>query len=147
MNIEEYWQNFLDKHNLPEDIVYDEAFCFVGYSDEQSDRLLRLVLEGKKKATTSVYLEDEDYPRVGSYSVVLDRHGVPRCIIETISYRIMRFRDMTYEVAKKEGEDENLDSWIFNHSIIFSKECRESGYVFTPDTAIIFEEFEVVCIM
>lgn len=146
MNVEEYWKTFLKDNNLPEDMEYDEAFSFGGFTPEGSDELLQLVLDGKKRATTSVYLENESYPAIGSYSIVLDSKGNPRCIIRTTNYRIMRFKDMTFEIASKEGEDEVLDTWIFNHSVLFSEEGKECGYVFTPDMPIFFEEFEVVYI-
>ena len=144
MSVEEYWGNFLKLNDLDKDTKYYDAFCFYGYTDEITDELTKLVLEGKKKATTSVFLEEETYPVIGSYSIVLDRSLTPVCIIKTTKTHILRFKDMPLELASKEGEGENLDSWFFDHSIVFKKEAEEIGYQFSLDMPIFFEEFEVV---
>ena len=144
MNIEEYWNDFLIKNKLPLDTKYYDAFYFFDYSEEGIERLTNLVLSGKKKATTSAYLENEEYPHIGSYSIVLNSNNIPVCIIQTTRTRIMRFKDMTYEIARLEGEDDRLDTWLFNHSLVFEQESKELGYIFSVDMPIFFEEFEVV---
>ena len=48
---------------------YFERFSF-GDSPEMADELLALVLAGKKTATVSVILEDEQAPTVGALQLV-----------------------------------------------------------------------------
>lgn len=47
----------------------------------------------------------------GSYSIVTDWEGVPKCVIETTNVRILPFKDITYDICKLEGEDDSLESW------------------------------------
>ena len=143
MEINEYWHNFLKENNLSKDSKYIEAFSF-GRTPKQNDELLKLVLEGKKVATTSPYIEEEVYGNPNDYSIVLDSKGEPRCIIKTTKTRIMAFKDMTYDICKLEGEDEVLDTWIENHVAFLKESCDEYGYQFSFDMPIVFEEFEVV---
>ena len=121
--IEQYWKEFLIKHNLPADTKYYESFKF-GYNKKQANELLDLVLKGKKVATTSPYFENEEYPKIGDYSIVLDSDDMPRCIIKTTNYQIMKFNEMTYDICKLEGEDETLDTWISNHVNFIEHECK-----------------------
>ncbi|MBR3228164.1 MAG: ASCH domain-containing protein [Erysipelotrichaceae bacterium] len=143
MSIEEYWQSFLKEKGLPEDLRYYEAFAF-GMTPEENDELLELVLEGKKRATTSAYLDAESYPHTGDCSIVLDGRGEARCIIRTLKTTVMAFRDMTFDICKKEGEDECLETWQETHRNIFIEEGKELGYEFSEDMRIFFEEFELV---
>ncbi len=47
-------------------------------------------------------------------------------------------------MAKCEGEDENLQSWIVGHIRYFTKEGQSMGYEFSQDMLVLFEEFEVI---
>ena len=112
--------------------------------------LLDLVLKGKKLATSSSYdgyEEDEEMPKVGDLSVITDWDGNPRCVIRTTNVRIIPFKDITYDIAKLEGEDENLESWRKTHEKFFKAEGEELGYTFSDDMKVLFEEFEVVEIL
>ena len=112
--------------------------------------LLDLVLKGIKKATSSSYdgyEEDEEMPKVGDLSVITDWDGNPRCVIRTTNVRIIPFKDITYDIAKLEGEDENLESWRKTHEKFFKAEGEELGYTFSDNMNVLFEEFEVVEIL
>ena len=110
--------------------------------------LLGLVLEGKKRATASSLwgyeLEGEPLPEVGEMSVITYWDGTPGCVIRTTNVRIIPYRDMTFDIAKLEGEDDTLESWQKNHEAFFIEEGKELGYTFSEDMPVIFEEFEVV---
>lgn len=73
---------------------YFECFAF-GDSPEMADELLALVLTGKKTATVSVVLEDEQTPSVGDLSLVLDGRGNPACVIKTVYLETVKFCDLT----------------------------------------------------
>lgn len=110
--------------------------------------LLGLVLEGKKRATASSLwgyeLEGEPLPKVGEMSVITYWDGTPGCVIRTTNVRIIPYHDMTFDIAKLEGEDDTLESWQKNHEAFFIEEGKELGYTFSEDMPVIFEEFEVV---
>lgn len=110
--------------------------------------LLGLVLEGKKRATASSLweyeLEGEPLPKVGEMSIITYWDGTPGCVIRTTNVRIIPYRDMTFDIAKLEGEDDTLESWQKNHEAFFTEEGKELGYTFSEDMPVIFEEFEVV---
>lgn len=112
--------------------------------------LLDLVLKGIKKATSCSYdgyEEDEEMPKVGDMSVITDWDDNPRCVIRTTNIRIIPFKDITYDIAKLEGEDENLELWRKTHEKFFKAEGEELGYTFSDDMKVLFEEFEVVEIL
>ena len=89
---------------------YFERFSF-GDSPEMADELLALVLAGKKTATVSVILEDEQAPSVGDLSLVLDGLSTPACVIKTVHVETVKFCDLTWDMVKLEGEDENFEQW------------------------------------
>lgn len=145
-HIESYWDEFL-KEKSPSNKKYHSAFSF-GSSSAAAENLLKLVLKGKKTATCSALeefqLNNEEIPKVGDYSIVLNAEGVPKCIIETTSVLFLKFEDMTYEICKREGEDENLESWQKNHINFFTVYGARLGYNFSWNMDIVFEDFKVV---
>lgn len=110
--------------------------------------LLDLVLKGQKKATASSVLgyqiEGEEIPKEGNLSVITDWDGNPRCVIKTTRVRIIPYKDITFDIAKLEGEDDTLESWRKNHEKFFTEEGKELGYKFSEEMKVIFEEFEVI---
>ena len=117
-------------------------------TEKSCNHLLELVLIGKKRATSSslegYQIEGEEIPKVGDMSVITDWDGNPRCVIKTTSVRIIPYKDITFDIAKLEGEDDNLDSWRENHEKFFTEEGKEVGYEFSEDMDVVFEEFEVI---
>jgi len=145
--IEEFWNEFLNKKKLTKDTKYYDAFSF-GY-DEWQDILLNLVLEGKKEATSSLDklydIENLSRPTIGTYQIVLDSKENPYCVIKTIDIKKIKFKDMTYDIVKLEGEDKALDTWIKNHTECFSRDCIENNTEFNPEEDyVLFEIFKVV---
>lgn len=147
MSTEEFWEEFLGEEKLPPETKYIDAFYFDN-SGESANRLLELVLAGKKRATSSSAISyeicGERPPQAGDYSIVTDWGGKPYCVIKTVSVTVLPFKDMTFEICQREGEDSCLESWRKNHISFFTEEGKEEGYVFNEDMKIIFEDFEVV---
>lgn len=142
-----FWERFLAETGRDKETKYVEAFYF-GSSEASADHLLRLVLEGKKRATaSSKALFDhlgEAVPDKGSLSIVTDSQGVPYCVIETTHVLQMKFHEMTFAICKREGEDDSLDSWRKNHIEFFTWEGQQLGYTFSEELAIVFEDFDVI---
>ena len=125
------------------DKSYFECFSF-GDSPEMADELLALVLAGKKTATVSVVLEDEQTPSVGDLSLVIDGHGNPAWVIKTVHLETVKFCDLTWDMVKREGEDENFEQWKSGNIRYWTRDAAKRGYTFTDQTLITFERFEVV---
>jgi uncharacterized protein YhfF len=145
--LDRFWQDFLQKTNRNPALRYQGSFFFE-LSEFWANELLRLVLIGQKKATcSSLYafeLEHERIPQKEDFSIVTDFAGNPRCIIETVSVTILPFSAMTFEICKREGEDDNLASWKRGHERFFREEARLLGYTFSEEMPVVFEDFEVV---
>ena len=120
-------------------------------SEGPANDLLGLVLEGKKRATSSSLLgyeiEGEPLPQEGALSVITWWDGTPGCVIRTTRVRVIPYREITFDIAKLEGEDDDLASWQRNHQAFFEVEGRELGYVFSENMPVVFEEFEVIQVL
>jgi uncharacterized protein YhfF len=120
-------------------------------TESACNALLDLVLLGKKRATSSslagYQLSGEEPPEEGDLSVITDWDGNPRCVIRTVRVTLIPYRDIAFDLARLEGEDDTLDSWRMNHGKFFREEGKELGYEFTEDMTVVFEEFEVVEIL
>ena len=56
---------------------------------------------------------------------------------------MLPFREVTFELASKEGEDASIEEWRESHISFFTEEGKELGYEFTWDMPVIFEEFRL----
>jgi hypothetical protein len=145
--IDQYWNKFIKDTGRKEsdrcsgDLIF-EAKGFV------SDELIALVISGKKNAfftTWATYtIDGEPLPLSGELYVVLDRANNPRCIIETESVEIVPFNQVTWEMAKLEGEDQNLEEWHQKKIEYLEDEGAILGFEFTEDIKLVFQRFKVV---
>lgn len=142
-----YWQEFLLSTGRDPQTVYADCGCFE-ISEQAANALLELVLAGKKTATSSSLrayeAEGEPIPRVGDLSIITDWSGEPRCVIETTAVTIIPYCEMTFEICSREGEDDSLESWRRNHDAFFAADAQSTGYEFTPDMPVVFEDFRVI---
>ncbi|MDR1704278.1 MAG: ASCH domain-containing protein [Clostridiales bacterium] len=149
MTIGEFWNAFITETGKDPSLKYIEAFHFE-LTERWANELLALVLEGKKRATasslTALELEMERLPHPGDYSIVTDWAGNPRCVIETTAVTVIPFNEMTFDICKREGEDDSLESWKEGHRRFFTAEGKQLGYRFAEDMPVVFEDFEVVYI-
>lgn len=117
-------------------------------NEKAANELLNLVLQGKKRATSSAYivyeLEGLSIPKIGDQSIVTYFDGTKGCLIETTDVKIIPYNEMTYDIIKLEGEDENLESWKYNHEKFFKEDGRLYGYEFSEDMLVVFEIFDVI---
>ncbi len=147
MTAEEYWTLFLQRTNRDPSERYIECFHF-GMTERLANDLLALVLGGKKRATASSMaaysLGGSRVPQVGDLSIVTDWAGRPRCVIETVSTLVLPFCDIGFDICRREGEDDCLESWQKNHRHFFTEEGRQLGYAFTEDMPVLFEDFKLV---
>ena len=149
MTVETFWGNFLRETGRRPDTKYLESFHF-DLDEKSANELLELVLSGKKCATASSLLayekEQSKAPEVGDLSIVTDWDGEPRCVIETTAVSIYRFKDITFDICKREGEDDCLESWRKGHTRYFTEDGSALGYEFSEDMPVVFEDFKVIYI-
>jgi len=141
--VDEFWQEFLAEAGLPTDSTYVEVGYF-GDSEEMATELLTLIMSGQKTATcSSAFTVCPDF-KVGDYCIATDWQGEPHAVTQVVALTHMRFNEMTYDICKREGEDDNLESWQEAHRQFFTEEGKREGYVFSEDMPIVFEDFKVV---
>ncbi len=97
-----------------------------GDSASMADELGKLVLDGRKTATASLFWayekDDEALPVVGDRSILTDGVGNPLCIIETVEVNIWPFNEVPPEFAAAEGEgDLSLKYWREAHWSFFGQ--------------------------
>lgn len=145
--IEAYWKTFLSDTGRDKDTPC--YFCgYMGPTEEIANELLKLICSGRKRATTSCLFayetQNEPLPKAGDLSIVTDWEGTPKCVIENMSVTVLPFREMTFTICSREGEDDILETWQNTHFHIFTEEGKELGYAFTWSTPVVFEDFKVI---
>lgn len=144
---DQYWKEFLKCTSMDETLEYDVAYCF-GENESQSKQILSLILEGKKTATSSSYLSfqeaGEPLPRKGEFEIITDWEGNPGCIVEIVDVKIIPFKDVKWDIAKLEGEEDNMQAWRENRMREFMEEGSEMGYSFHDETPVVFVGYKVV---
>ena len=106
-----------------------------------NNKLIDLVLSNKKRATSSLFIDETNLPVIGEESIICYDDNTCACIVKTVDYKIMKFNEMTEEYVKLEGEgDLSLDYWKKEHYDFF-KSINPS---FNEESKIVFEIFEVV---
>ena len=145
--IDEFWNEFIQKTGRsPEDRCAGdlnfEAKGFVG------NEMITLVLAGKKTAFFTSWatyaIDQEPLPISGELYVVLDHNNNPTCVIETEEVQVVPFNEVTWEMASKEGEDENLGAWKEKKQEYLEDEGAILGFEFTPDIKLVYQTFKVV---
>ncbi len=149
ISVEKMWKEYLDSLEEEKDgpSEYD-AYSFCN-DEESANRLAALVKEGKKRATSSLYLlyelEGEELPAINSYSIILNWTGDAQCVIRNTKVSLIPFNEVTNEFAKSEGEgDLSLEYWQEAHRAFFIEALKEIDKEFTEDMLVVCEEFEVV---
>jgi uncharacterized protein YhfF len=118
-----------------------ESFSF-GDSPELADKLLALVLAGKKRATCWSVAEGEQ-THIGKKMVVLDGAGTPVAVVETIELNMRRFNEVDSAFAFDEGEgDRTLQYWQEAHRRYFTRRGQ-----FAPDMLLWCERFRLVTVL
>ena len=128
--------------------VAPPAWAF-GADAAQADRLLDLVLAGRKTATASAasdYAEaDEPLPAVGDLSILLDGAGEPRALIRTTRVQVVPFAAVDAEHAAAEGEGEaTLASWRADHAHFFAASARAAGLASVEELPVVLERFRLL---
>lgn len=121
----------------------DAAAWAFGDSPELANELAALVINGRKTASCgslTAFQTEEESPAIGGYSIILNGERQPVCVIRTVALRLIRFCDVSEQLARKEGEgDLSLHYWRQAHQAFFTR----AGY-FAEEMELVMEEFELV---
>jgi uncharacterized protein YhfF len=125
-----------------------DVFAF-GSGAAMATRLAHLVVAGDKRATAlwlrGARADGSTVPAPGLVSIVVDGFGMPRCLIRTEEVLVVRFRDVTAELAAEEGEgDRTLEDWRDGHLRYFRGEAAALGLTFDEDEELAIERFRVL---
>lgn len=148
-SVTQMWRNYLESiGESPENTIKKYSAWHFCDNEQDANELAELVLEGTKKATASLYLaygDDEELPKVGDLSIIINWDGFARCIIMTTNIEILPYKDVTEEFAATEGEgDKSLAYWRRCHWDYFSREMQEIGNTPSEDMLVVCEKFEVI---
>ena len=78
--------------------------------------------------------------KLGDISILTDSNNNDMCILRTKKVIVTEFKNITWDLAKLEGEDNPLEEWRKVHKAYFSK----IDSTFNDDTKVIFKIFKVV---
>ncbi|WP_299380912.1 ASCH domain-containing protein [uncultured Kiloniella sp.] len=144
--LEAFWKSCWD-YIPAEDRNASFSSWFFGDSAELADDLLALVLEGKKTATCGALFDyehdNEDPPEQGSYHILTDFAGMPRCLIQMTSVSLAAFCDVSEEFALAEGEG-TFAEWRRAHQEFFTRRAEATGNSFNKDTLLVLERFKLI---
>ncbi len=144
--LQSFREEFLEAKNLPDNTPFGEVVR-LGRDEAEGERLVKLIMRGKKRAFASSMLtymnSGEPLPQGGKYSIVTDWYGIPKCVIRLIKVSVTAFNEITSEQAKKESGSSDLDTWRENHRDFFRRNGESSGYGFTEEMPVLFEEFRL----
>ncbi len=101
-----------------------------------NDYLISLVLQGKKRATSSLYDEKDNNDE--KLSIIVYSDGRDACLVETKKIIVLRFKEVDEKLALLEGEG-SFDKWKEDHYYFF----KSQNNLFDENTLIKFEIFEV----
>jgi uncharacterized protein YhfF len=147
MDSDIYWEKFLSVTGRSREDRYAGDFSFESRGFTGNEQLA-LVLAGKKTAAFSSYAtygtDNEPLPVSGELYIVEDRDGDPRCVIEVTDVAVIPFSEVTWNMARQEGEDEDLRAWRDKQTEYLKDEGDIVGFEFTPDIRLVFMAFRVV---
>lgn len=102
-----------------------------------NDRLVKLVLSGKKTATTCIY-DENDIPKIDEETILIFDNGKKACITKTKKIIITEFKNINEELSNLEGEG-TFKEWQKVHTEYF----KSIDPNFNKNTKVLFEIFEV----
>ncbi|UCD60918.1 MAG: ASCH domain-containing protein [Flavobacteriaceae bacterium] len=142
------WGDYLDKH-LEYAFSHEPKVTHIGNSESEVKEALKLILSGKKRATSHSLLglqyRKEPLPKIGDFTVLTDWKGEARCILRTVAVRLKPFFSIRESYSKIEGEgDLSLTYWKNKHWDDYTKELEAFGRVPRESMIVVGEYFEKV---
>ena len=120
------------------------------------DKLVAAILRGEKTSTTGLMVDyerdNEELPRAGERSAVVDSDGKPVAVIETTEVRVVPMREIDVEFARDEGEGfETVAHWREAHERFWNgyideirRDLGDPSWSLTDDTLVVAARFRLV---
>ena len=148
MTTGEFWKKYLkETAQSEENAVYSGELVFedTGFTGQSQ---LSLVLSGAKTATftplDTIEINRELLPVAGEVYVVLDSNEEPACIIELTDVNVVPLNEIPWDLAARDGENENLEEWRDKMREFLEDEADLCGFTPREDSKIVCEIFHVV---
>ena len=148
MTTAEFWKSYLKVTNQNEEnAVYSGELVFedTGFTGQTQ---LSLVLSGAKTATFTPFdsfeINRESIPVAGEVYVVLDSAEEPVAILEVTNVSVIPLNEIPWDLAARDGENENLSDWQDKMREFVEDEADLCGFDAREDSKIVCEIFRVI---
>jgi putative ABC transport system substrate-binding protein len=112
---------------------------------------LAILVERRPKLATTTLLRDFEtgiepvFLKPGDLWLLVDGHGMPRCVVRTTHADITTFGNVDGQFAWDEGEgDRTLTDWREGHIRYFTRQAMAQGFEFGDATQVVPERFTVI---
>lgn len=145
----EMWDNFTKSNPEFKQDGLPESWFFHN-NKEDANRLAELVVKGKKKAGSGLYLwykeADADLPKIGTKHIITDFNGKAQAIIEIKKVDTIPFNKISKAYAQIDmgTSIEPLKKWKKAHWEFFATAMKQSGKKPTEDMLVVCETFETI---
>ena len=148
MTTAEFWKSYLKATNQKtENAVYSGELVFEdsGFTGKTQ---LSLVLSGAKTAIFTPFdsfeINRESIPVSGEVYVVLDSEEEPVAILEVTNVTVIPFNEIPWDLAARDGENENLSDWQDKMREFLEDEADLCVFEVREDSKIVCEIFRVI---
>ena len=118
-----------------------------GRTAEECDAVLERILDRRCTAIIAPLEEWQEsgrpIPCGGDWRVVNDSRGHPRCVLRSERAVILPLREMTEELALREGADRSLAAWQNRTRPALLNRCAERGVSFSLDMLMVADLFSL----
>ena len=145
----EMWNNFTDSNPEYKNTIMPESWYFHN-NKEDANRLSKLVVSGKKKAGSGLYIwykeANADLPKVGTKHIITDFDGKAQAIIEIKKVDTIPFNEINKDYATMDmGTDiESLKKWKKAHWDFFASAMKDNKQKPTEEMLVVCEIFETI---
>ena len=148
MTANQYWNEYLSSTGKSsQNYVFSGELCFEDRGITGTQQAF-LIQQGKKCCCftpfESFQINMEMLPITGEVYIVEDKNENPLCIIEVDDVIVLPFKDITWEMAKQEGEDLDFAQWKERQFEYMKEEADLCGFDFSPDSKVVFEHFHLI---
>ncbi|PIB37847.1 hypothetical protein BFP75_19535 [Maribacter sp. 4G9] len=143
------WEDYGQAHPEAKSNEMPESWFFHD-NQKDADRLVALVINGKKRASSGLYAwyqeAGADLPAVGAKSIITNFDGTAQAIIEIIQVDTVPFNQISaaYAAMDTGTEVDALAQWKKAHRAFFQNTLEESGQKLTEDMLVVCEMFKTV---
>lgn len=148
-SVSKMWANYINANPEFRTEEIPESWYFHN-NKEDADRLANLVLNGKKKAGSGLYLwykeANADLPKIGVKHIITDFDGNAKAIIEIKKVDTIPFNQIseTYAAMDMGTDIEPLKKWRNAHWDFFKSTLQESENKPTEEMLVVCESFETI---